>query len=58
MARLPKAVTRHDLDRLIVGSQVKLLQIAGSHAHALAIVEWWRSHYREDVTVMPPLKED
>ena len=54
VGRTPKTPTRHDLDRVIVGSQVKLLQIAGAHGQALAIAEWWRSHFSEDVTVVPP----
>lgn len=57
VGRTPKTPTRHDLDRVIIGSQVKLLQIAGAHAQALAIAEWWRSHFNEDVTI-PPAKED
>jgi hypothetical protein len=67
MARLPKAVTRHDLDRLIVGNQVFIMAaLAGladlSPAQKLdARIEetrvWWRSHFSEEVTVAPP-KED
>lgn len=68
MARLPKAATRHDLDRMIVGNQIFIMgALAGladlSPAQKLdARIEevraWWRSHYSEDVTVMPALKED
>ena len=68
MARLPKATTRHDLDRLIVGNQIFIMgALAGMVATTPSIrldarVEevrrWWRSHYSEDVTVMPAMKED
>lgn len=57
VGRTPKTPTRHDLDRVIIGTQVKLLQIAGAHGQALALAEWWRAHFGEDVTV-PPAKED
>jgi len=68
MARPPKAATRHDLDRMIVGNQVFIMAALAGLADPMParrlddriaeVRAWWRSHYSEDVTVMPTLKED
>ncbi len=66
MARPPKAATRHDLDRMIVGNQIFIMGVLADLAYPAArhlndraaeIRAWWRSHYNEDVTVMPAPKE-
>ena len=68
MARLPKAATRHDLDRLIIGNQLFIMGMLVGESDVTAATaldqriqetrDWWRSHYSEDVTVMPALKGD
>lgn len=59
----PKAPTRHELDRLIIGNQIAIMKAlemllpGGQHAsgpHQLQLrithlKDWWRFHFNEEV---------
>lgn len=65
MPRIPKATTRHELDRVIIGNQLAimrgLIRLMGSDYSGELIdrsqdtKEWWRHHFHEDIEVLPPM---
>jgi hypothetical protein len=67
MPRIPKATTRHELDRVIVGNQLLIMRAlhdfvreptrADLDRRVIETQSWWREHFSEDVSILPPAKE-
>ena len=68
VGRTSKSPTRHEVDRLIVGNQMLIMgALAGMvattpskrlDARIEEVRTWWRSHHGEELTILPPLKEE
>lgn len=67
VGRTSKSPTRHEVDRLIVGNQILIMDALGAGDPPVAaalrrrvgeVRAWWRSHHGEELTILPPLKEE